>query len=74
MTTNPTNPNRKSTAGSPKSTVDLRSEPLIWVEKRPANALSSGFRHSFCPITMRELWNAGQRQTEANKKENHADH
>jgi hypothetical protein len=57
------NPKRKSTAACPKSTVDLYSESLIWVEKRPANALSSGFRHSLCPITMRELWNAGQKQT-----------
>jgi hypothetical protein len=49
------NPHRKSTASSPKSSVDLCSESLIWVEKRPATALSSGFRHSLCPITMREL-------------------
>jgi len=62
------NSQSKSTAGYPKSTVDLLSQSLIWVEKWPANALSPGLRHSFCPITTWELWDTGQMQTDAGQK------
>ena len=66
----PANPQPKSTAGSPKSTVDLRSQPLIWVDKRSASAPFAIRRHSFAPITMRKLWNAGQKQTDTGQKVN----
>jgi hypothetical protein len=39
----PANPNPKSTAGSPKSTVDLRLEPLIWGK----NGLQTPFCRAF---------------------------
>jgi pimeloyl-ACP methyl ester carboxylesterase len=68
MRPHPNNPKPKSTVGSPKSTVDLRSQPLIWVEKRSAKANFGCCPHVYSPITTRELWNAGQKPTEADQK------
>ena len=42
MTTNPANPHRKSTAASPKSTVDLGCQLLIWVKSSLPTPLLPG--------------------------------
>ena len=52
----------------PKSTLDLRCELLICVESGLQTPLSPGLRHSFCPITTRELWDTGQMQSDAGQK------
>jgi hypothetical protein len=59
----------KSTAGHPKSTVDLRCELLICVESGLQTPLLPGYRHSFGSITTRELWDTGQMQTDAGQKD-----
>jgi exodeoxyribonuclease VII small subunit len=64
------NPQPNSTPAYPKSTVDLPLEPLIWVDKRSANAPFAIRRHSFTPRTMRKLWNADQKQTDTGQKVN----
>jgi hypothetical protein len=64
------NPQRKSTAPHPKSTLDLGCEPLIRVEKGPANACLSSNACPFHPITTRTEKHAGQKQTDSNRKRN----
>ena len=66
----PASPNRESTVGFPKSTVDLRSQPLIWVEERPASAFLPGLRYSFCPITTRQWRRANRMQTDTGQNIN----
>jgi len=66
----PPNPNPKSTAGYPKSTVDLWLEPLIWGKNGLQTPSLSLFRYSFCLTMARELWKPNQMQTETGQKMN----
>jgi hypothetical protein len=70
----PANPNPKSRAASPKSTVDLGLEKLIWGKNGLQTPVLVGCRQSFWPTTTRELKRANQKQTDTGQKENHADH
>jgi exodeoxyribonuclease VII small subunit len=63
MTTNSANPN-------PKSTVDLPLEPLMWVDKRSANAPFAVRRHSFSPIKRWQWKPANQKQNDTGQKMN----
>jgi hypothetical protein len=58
----------KSTAGSPKSTVDLGIELLIRVENGLQSPVSPAYRHPFRPITTRQWRHANQKQTDADQK------
>ena len=66
----PVNPNPKSTPRYRKSTVDLRSEPLIWGKNGLQTPLLPGFRRSFCPIKTRKWKRANQKPTETGQKIN----
>jgi hypothetical protein len=57
-------------AGSPKSTVDLGIEPLIWSKNGLQTSALARHRHSFYPIGTRELKRANQKQTDAGQKMN----
>jgi hypothetical protein len=70
MTTNQTNSKPKSTVGSPKSTVDLGCELLIWGKNGLQTPALPVGRHSFRPITTRQMKRANQKQTDANQKIN----
>jgi len=63
-----THPQPKSRARLPKSTVDLRSQPLIWGKNGRQTPLLPGCWHSFCPITTRQWECAGQKPTETDQK------
>ena len=69
--TNPSLKNHpKSNPASPKSTVDLVLEPLIWVENTFRTSSFSPRQHSFRPISTRP-WRASNRlQTVTNQKMN----
>jgi hypothetical protein len=64
------NPNPKSTAGSPKSTVDLGLEPLIWVKNGLQTPRFRDCWNSSNPITTRKLKHANQKQTDTGQKMN----
>jgi hypothetical protein len=68
MTSNQTNPNRKSTVRSTKSTVDLGFELLIWGKNGLQTPASLACRHPFRPITARKRNRANQKQTNQTKK------
>jgi hypothetical protein len=70
MMAKPANSKRKSTVAYPKSTVDLRSQPLIWIEKRSANAPFVVSRHSFSPIKTWQSKRASRLQTDTGQKLN----
>jgi hypothetical protein len=63
------NSHPKSTSSCRKSTVDLRLEPLIWGENSLPTPLLPPCHHSFCLITIRQLWKAGQMQSDAGQKD-----
>ena len=70
MTVTPANPKLKSTAASPKSTIDLGLELLIWVENGlQTPPLWAGWP-SFYSITTREWERANQKPTETGQKIN----
>ena len=66
----PANSKRKSMVAFPKSTVDLSLELLIWGKNGLQTSPLPDSRHLFRSITMRELWGAGQIQTETDQKRN----
>jgi hypothetical protein len=68
MTSNQTNSKPKSTAGCRKSTVDLGCELLIWGKNGLPTPASPARRHSFVPITTREMKSANQKQTQTGQK------
>ena len=61
----------KSILSFSKSTVDLLSQPLIWVEKQSANAKFGSCPHAFSPVTMRQWKRTGQKPTDTGQKTNH---
>jgi hypothetical protein len=67
----PIDSNPKSTPAHPKSTIDLGLEPLIWVKNGLQTPLLPACRPSFRATMTRELWNAGQIQTNTGKQLNH---
>ena len=66
----PINSQPKSTLGYPKSTVDLGLVLLIWVKNGLPTPPLPDSRHSFRPTMTRELWGAGQIQTDTDQKRN----
>jgi hypothetical protein len=58
----------KSILSFSKSTVDLHSQPLIWVEKQSANAKFGCCPHVFSPITTQQWRRTGQKPTDTGQK------